>query len=234
MARATSLPLRASALHNPSWSAPNSNLPSLSVRPVNAGRLSWPGAKTRTSVSAIGLPSLVANWTVTLCRANRSSGAAGDGTRQATTIAASTARTRRNGRIFTIMTQDSENDAVRLPLVLLDRIGARLERPRAGRHRRHLRHALSRGIAWYRIADGLRPPGSRRRMALDDRRDPRSLLRSRHRQQRRATTHLIGEQRCVGRRDARLNEPVGDLLAPRGTLKQDYRLFRNGGGPQLI
>jgi hypothetical protein len=36
-------------------------------------------------------------------------------------------RTRRNKRIFAITKQDSENDAARLPLVLLDRFGARLE-----------------------------------------------------------------------------------------------------------
>ena len=74
--RAISLPEWASALHNPSLSAGNSNFPALSVRPVSAGWLGLPGAKTRTSASAIGFPSAVANCTVT-CRAKRLCAAAG-------------------------------------------------------------------------------------------------------------------------------------------------------------
>ena len=65
MTRATSSPVRASALQNPSVSAPNSNLPWLSVRPVSSGLANRPGAKTRTSAFAIGLPSGVANCSVT-------------------------------------------------------------------------------------------------------------------------------------------------------------------------
>ena len=56
---------RASAVQNPSSSAGNSNLPWLSVRPVNAGLFGFPGAKTRTSASASGFPSAVANSTET-------------------------------------------------------------------------------------------------------------------------------------------------------------------------
>jgi len=75
--RAISLVPCASALHNPSMLAENSNLPALSVRPVSSGWLGRPGAKTRTSASAIGLPSDVRNCTVTVCRANKSTAAAG-------------------------------------------------------------------------------------------------------------------------------------------------------------
>src|SRR5262249_59869651 len=62
----------ASALHKPSRSAPKTNFPVASVRPVSAVRPGSPGANTRTSVFAIGLPSGVANWTVTSCRVKRS------------------------------------------------------------------------------------------------------------------------------------------------------------------
>src|SRR6266550_1827436 len=146
-----------------------------------------------------------------------------------------TARTRRNGRIFAITTQDSENDAVRLPLVLLARIGARLERPRAGRHRRHLRHALPRGIARDRFSNRLRAPGLRRSMACDNLGGPRALGgRGTYREQCRTAAHLVRKERSIRPRDTGLNELLDRITAVRQSRDQGYGPLRNGGGPQLV
>ena len=66
--------------------AAKTNLPSASVRPVITGVLASPGANTCTSAFAIGLPSWVANCTVTSCVANRSKAAEGSGTSAAVRI----------------------------------------------------------------------------------------------------------------------------------------------------
>src|SRR5262249_9001202 len=93
--RAISSPSRASARQNPSSLVANSNLPSLSVRPVSAGRVGWPGARARASGAAVGVSSAVANCVVTRWRTNRTTASAG-GAEPARTKAAARAAWRKS------------------------------------------------------------------------------------------------------------------------------------------